>query len=157
MKAVDLLIGVLKGWDWGMKDIWDVRVHLDYDSFEDWQLETLATALATISTYTAQEALAELESALRELKNSDGACAQVFETKLKDSEARYIVASDLAKLRIARAAIADTMPKCWTDLPTYKLERMQSIALMQLSTLTAEAERVVSKQHEEEHDEQDTT
>ena len=70
MKAVDLVVSILKGYGWGTGDIWDVRVHLDYDSFEDWQLATLAKAIARISTSTPQEALADLKSALHELEKS---------------------------------------------------------------------------------------
>ena len=72
MKAVDLVARVLKEYDWRLKHIWDVRVHLDYDSFEDWQLATLANAIARISTRTAQEALEDLKSALHELENTGG-------------------------------------------------------------------------------------
>ena len=177
MKAIDLVLGVLKAYDWGIRDIWNLHAHLDYDSFEDWQLETLARALAIISTYTAQEALSALKSALRELEHredteeeSDVADVmtvteffdafkhgkKVFgEMAAKMSEGQYIVASDLAKLRIARAAIADTMPECWTELPTYKLERLSSGAQSQLSTLITEAERIVSEQVKEDHDGQE--
>ena len=36
MKARDLIPGILKAYGWGMRDTWNLRNHLDYDSFEDW-------------------------------------------------------------------------------------------------------------------------
>ena len=65
MKAIDLIAGVLKAYDLGMKPFCDLCIYpADYDSFEDWQLKTMAKALATTTTLTGKEALAALRCAI---------------------------------------------------------------------------------------------
>jgi len=84
---------------------------VDDETNEDWQLETLATALATITTYTAQEALAELKSALHELKDSEGTATKACEAKMSESQYEVIqqLCEKLGRVReIAKAALTTT-------------------------------------------------
>ena len=147
-KAVDLITRVLKAYDWSMKDIWDIRAHLDHD-FDDWQLETLATALARITTLTAQEALASLKSVMHELEDSDGALNKALDEKRKEDTQLLDAVADLARLKMAREILHDVSVEYWTDSPVYvrKLQKIDAIA--PVKALIAEVCHIIGKLTEE--------
>ena len=62
-------------------------------------------------------------------------------------EAEYIVATDLAKLRIAESTIRDTRPEHWTeDEPDIqKLTTKRNKALIGICALVTKAEHLVSE------------
>ena len=62
-------------------------------------------------------------------------------------EVEYIVATDLAKLRIAESVIRDTMPEHWTENGPYaqNLTTKRNKALIGICALVTKAEHLVSE------------
>ena len=148
MKAIDLIAGVLKAYDLGMKPFCDLCIYpADYYSFEDWQLETLATAVATITTLTAQEALDALKSVLHEVEESEGALDKTSdEERSKKEDAQLLcTVADLAKLKTVRDILRSINVETWTDSEAYvrKLDKIDTRT--PVGQLIAEAVHIIGK------------
>ena len=122
------------------------------ESIETWQLSMLATAISRITILTEQEALDALklkhgdsDELIRELKH----VASVPNTSLSEIQCR--LAADISRLEIARAAIVEAFPGCWSNSRTYgrKAMKMLNGIRVQLDKVIAIAEECMANAEQE--------